>query len=477
MSTGRPVPTRFAPETIQRSLRLSIVEGLAFALMVGFGEVFFLADAIRLSATRMEQGLIVALPLFVGSLGPISSLLFLAKLRSRKPLVVGASLCQALTLAALGVADYAGASTPMTLLVGACAYNVFGQAVGTAWASWFGDLVPSSVRGTYFARRNRWIYIVTCAGLFAGGGVLQLVEPASAAEVAGGGGTGFALVFGVAALARLVSVVLHALTPEPQFRGTSSNTRAASFLATKRGSAVWRLLGTCALLQFVVYLASPYFSPYMLEELSFSYLEYSIAGVVVVAAKVLFLPTWGAIVDQSGSRAVFMLCALFTALVPLPWLWAEGLGWVLVAQALSGSTWAGYELSLFCLLIESSYRGVRSQIFAMQSVLNGLAQLLGGLGGALLAGMLTDLRILFAISLAGRLLVSLSIPSRIRSISKQPPVRRREVFWRVIGFRPSGGLITRPISADESVEEPEDANPDERDTNNTPARSGAGSVG
>ena len=447
-------PARFAPETIQRSLRLSIVEGLAFALMVGFGEIFFLADAIRLSATRLEQGLIVALPLFVGSLGPLASLLFLSKLRSRKPLVVGAAFCQALVLLALGVADYAGVSTPMTLLAGACAYNVFGQAVGTAWASWFGDLVPSSVRGTYFARRNRWIYVVTCVGLFAGGGVLQFVEPASAAELAGGGGSGFALIFGIAALARFVSVALHAMTPEPAFRGTASSTRAASFLSTERGSAVWRLLGTCAALQFVVYLASPYFSPYMLEELSFSYIEYSIAGVVVVAAKVLFLPTWGAIVDQSGSRAVFMLCALFTALVPVPWLWAEGLGWVLVAQALSGLTWAGYELSLFCLLIESSYRGVRSQIFALQSVMNGIAQLLGGLAGALLAASLHDLRILFAISLIGRLLVSFGIPSRIRSISKQPQVRRREVLWRVIGFRPSGGLITRPIPADESGDEP-----------------------
>lgn len=433
-------------------MRLSIVEGLAFALMVGFGELFFLADAIRLSATRLEQGLIVTLPLFVGSIGPIGSLLCLTKLRSRKPLVVGASLCQALILLGLSLADLAGASTPTTLIAGACFYNIFGQAVGTAWASWFGDLVPSRVRGTYFARRNRWIYVVTCAGLFAGGGVLQVVEPASAGELAGRGGSGFAIVFGLAAVARLVSVALHALTPEPLFRGTASNLRARRFLSTERGSAVWRLLGTCAALQFVVYLASPYFSPYMLEELSFSYLEYSIAGVVVVAAKVLFLPTWGAIVDQSGSRAVFMLCALFTALVPIPWLWAEGLGWVLVAQALSGLTWAGYELSLFCLLIESSYRGVRSQIFAMQSVMNGIAQLLGGLAGALLAGLSSDIRMLFAISLGGRLLISLSIPSRIRSISKQPQVRRREVLWRVIGFRPSGGLITRPIPEGESAD-------------------------
>lgn len=456
MSNAAPTPqTRLSPEAIQRSLKLSIFEGLAFALMVGFGEVFFLADAIRLSATRLEQGLIVALPLFVGSIGPLSSLFALSKLRSRKPFVVGASLGQGMILLSMAFADWRGWSSPQTLIVGACAYNIFGQAVGTAWASWFGDLVPFHVRGSYFAKRNRWIYFVTCAGLFAGGGLLQLVEPASAGELAGGGGTGFALVFGLAACARLLSVVLHALTPEPAFRGTSSTTRAVRFLSTGRGSAIWRLLGTCAMLQFVVYLSSPYFSPYMLEELNFSYLEYSIASVVVVAAKVLFLPTWGAVVDQSGSRSVFMLCALMAALVPLPWLWAGGLGWVLVAQAMSGLTWAGYELSLFCLLIESSYRGVRSQVFAMQSVLNGFAQLMGGLVGALIAGLAHDLRLLFAISLVGRLLVSISFPSRIRSISKQPQVGRREVLWRVIGFRPSGGLITRPIPESEEQGDPD----------------------
>jgi MFS family permease len=432
--------------SVQRSMRLSVIEGLAFALMVGLGEIYFLADAIRLSATRLEQGLVVTLPLFVGSAGPLLALRLLALLPQRKPLVVGAALLQALALLAVGIMDALGVSSPATLIACACAYHVFGQAVGTAWASWFGDLVPGTVRGNYFARRNRGIYVMTCVGLFSGGALLQAVEPASATSAAGSGGGGFALIFALAAAARLASVALHAITPEPTYHRPSTRTRVLRFFATARGSQAWRLLKSLAALQFVVYIASPYFTPYMLGDLHFSYLEYTLATLVVILVKVLLLPVQGGLIDQAGARPVFLLSTLLAALVPLPWLWARGLGWVLVAQGLSGFAWAGFELSVFCLLIESSYRGVRSYIFAMQSVFNGTAQLLGSLTGALLVATLTaDLRVLFAVSLVGRLLIALWLPKRIPLGTGKPYFRRRDVLFRVIGMRPSGGLVLRPL--------------------------------
>lgn len=443
---SRTLSRTLSAEAIERGMRVSVVEGLAFALMVGFGELYFLADAVRLSATPFQQGLVVILPLFVGSLGPLLSLRVLSRLATRKPLVVAASLAQALTLAALAVCDALAVSTPGTLIACASAYQLFGQSVGTAWASWFGDLVPEGERGPYFARRNRGIYLLTSVGVLLGGLFLHLLEPASAALSDARGGTGFAWIFGLAAAFRLISTALHVRTPEPSFQRPYSRLRIARFLATRRGIDVRRVLLTCAGLYLTVYVASPYFAPFMLDELGFDYLEYTAASLVVVLLKVLLLPVWGRRIERSGARPVLLLATVCAALVPLIWLWADGLAWVLVAQAFSGLSWAGFELSLFCLLQERGVRGARPSIFALQTVLNGTAQLLGGLAGALLVGSAgVELRTLFAISLVGRLVFAGALPRLIRAPVESVARGRRALHLRVVGLRPSGGLAVRPV--------------------------------
>jgi len=125
-------------------MRLSVLDGAAYALMVGFGETYFLADAVRLGATRLQQGLIVTLPLCTGALGSVLSLALLARLRGRKGLVVAAAAVQTALLAALGLA---GPVSPVLLIATVCLYQAFGQAAGTSWSAWYGDLVPKATRG------------------------------------------------------------------------------------------------------------------------------------------------------------------------------------------------------------------------------------------------------------------------------------------------------------------------------------------
>ncbi len=433
-------------DPLRRALRLSLWDGLAFAFMVGVGENYLLADAIRLSASTLEQGLVVALPLAVGATGPLIALRVLARLSARKPFVVAAVFLQALNWAALALGDLSGLVTPRVLIALAALHQVFGQATGTAWTSWFGDLVPRTIRGRYFARRNRGIYLATCAGLLAGGGLLQLLEPAPAAGPAAGGGHGFALLFALAAVARFLSALCLALTPEPRFSGLSGRVRVVGFLRTERGSRAWRLLVFSGMLYFSVYIASPYFAPYMLAELRFSYLEFTLASLAIVLLKVISVPAWGRVVDDHGARPTFALAALLTSLVPLPWLWTRGLAWALLAQGFSGFSWAGYEVALFALLLESSYRGTRPHVFAVQSVLNGSAQLLGSLAGALVIPLLGhDLRSVFALSLASRFVLALVAPGLVPPTASAEPVRRKDLLLRVMGIRPSGGLSHRPV--------------------------------
>jgi len=450
-------------------LRLSIIEGMAFALMVGVGETFFLADATRLAGSRLQQGLVVTLPLFAGAVGQVLNLFVLARIRSRRPLVVAAALGQALVLAGLAYLSGTGRSTPEILIAAATLAAIFGQSGAAAWSSWFGDLVPAARRGRYFGRRNRFIYATTFAGVLLGGQLLQQLEPGGPAAMAmnsdSRGGSGFAVIYAIAALARALSAALHARTPEPRFGGLPPRSRTFAYFATEQGRDITRLVSVGALFYLTVYIASPYFTPYMLEDLGFEYWQYMVVCATLIVAKVAFLSLWGRSVDHRGARPSLLLAALLTSIIPLPFLWADGLGWVLAAQAFSGVAWGGYELSMFTLMLGRTYRRVRPQVFALQGLANGTAQLVGSLLGALAVSVFSAKLVwLFALSFAGRFAVALIMPRAVREVSWETPVPRGKLSLRVAGFRVSGGLGLRPVpEADvENTDEGTDERSDKR---------------
>jgi len=435
-------------------MTLSTIEGMTYAVMVGFGEAYFLADGVRLGASTLELGLLVALPLFVGAGGPVLALALLARARARKPLVVGSVVLQALLLAGLAVAEHARATTPLMLIALACASQVCGQAAGVGWNSWYGDLVPAAVRGRYFSARGRAVHTVSFLALVGAGLVLGALEPGAAGQVEdGAGGTGYTTLFAIAAAFRLVSAVLLAVSPELRFAGMPRPGEVFRFLRTARGSIAWRVLVGGAVLQLTVYVASPYFGPFMLENLQFTYLEYTVATACVVLMKFVALPLWGRSVDAHGARPVYALAAAAVAIVPLPWLWTSGLLGVALAQMLSGFAWAGYEISFFGLLLSSSYRRMRPVLFATQSLCSGSAQLAGMLCGALLLGVLgRDLRMLFGVSLVARLGVALTAPRWAPAGAPAAGPGRRAVLVQVLGFRAHGGLVHRAVEGSPPAE-------------------------
>ena len=438
-------------------MRLSLADALFYALMVGAGEVYFLADAVRLGATPLQQALVVTLPLCVGTLGPVMSLGLLGRFRRRKPVVVTAASLQAALLLSIVVVDLSGRLSPNALIGLACGYQIFSQAAGTAWASWYGDVVPGRIRGRYFATRNQIAQLATSASLVAAGLLLQGLEPGAAGAVAAGaGGLGYAIIFGSAAAFRIVSVSLLAMSPEPPPELLSNRHETLAFARSNDALPVRRILLFAAAMQLTVYLASPYFGPFMLEELRLSYTEYMAGSVAVVVLKFASLTSWGRLVDRYGARSVFLLAAVLVALVPLPWLWTRGVALVIVAQALSGLSWGGHELSQFSLLLETSPTRSRLHVFAMMSVLTGLAQLLGSLlGGWLLIAVDRRFAVLFVVSAGARLLVALSAPQVIPSEIGARTIGRRRMFLRLLGFRASGGVESRPIAVDEEPPAPE----------------------
>lgn len=437
-------PSGLDPTSTRRAMRLSLWEGAVWAAMVGLGETFFVADAARLGASTLQLGLVIALPLAVGALGPMLSLALLARMRHRRPIAVFGAVIQAVALVGLALLSLTGRANPRWLIAIACLYQVAGQTAGGVWASWFGDIVPAARRGRYFGRRTAFVHLSTCAGLLLGGLVLQTLEHATPGEVvAGVGGGGFAVVYGLAAVFRLTSSLLLGRSPEPRFRGMPDRAAATRFLGSGRGRLAIRLVGLGGFLHLMVYVAAPYFPAFMLQELRFSYAEYTFATLAVIVFKSAFMHPWGSAIDRRGARPTFGVALFLAALVPLPWVWANGLSAVLVAQIFSAFAWSGHEVSSFTLMLDSTTLRTRPHAFALQSLVHGTAQLTGTALGALALPWLDgDFRVLFAWSSALRLapaiLAVLWLPSSARR-------RRGPLSLRVVGLRPHGGVAHRPV--------------------------------
>src|SRR5207244_596919 len=114
-------------------------------------------------------------------------------------------------------------------------------------------------------------------------------------------------------------------------------------------------------------------------------------------------------------RAVFLIAAVLCAIVPLPFVWAQGHGWVITSQTLSGAAWGSFEVALFVLLLQSTFRATRPHAVAAQSVANGFGQLAGSLlGGAFLSCTHRNFRVLFVVSLVLRTIVAFWLPSWVQ---------------------------------------------------------------
>jgi len=418
-------------------MRRSLVEGVAYAIMFGLADLYFVADGVRMGATSVEVGLLVGLPLAAGAIGAWIGLWLLRWAGRRRPVVVTGASCQAAVLLLTAWMQWTAQGTLPRFIALVCAYHLSGQLHGASWSSWMGDLVPARIRGRYFSRRTWAVQIVSFGVLLVGGAVLQGLESPTR------GGQGFALLYLLGGLARSVSATLIALTPEGRPAAAPVATNLSMVPHWRRAGD--RLLLVGGFVYFAVYIGSPFFTPYMLEDLGFSYVEFTAVSAVLVLVKVVSMPRWGKALDRYGAAATYRLTLVLLAIVPLPWLFVEGTVGVAFAQGLSGFSWAAHEVAFFALVLELNDPSERPRAYTLQTMVNGVAQLVGSLGGGVLLAWLVDPRLVFASTTVARALAVVVGALLLHRIFATVRVGRRALLLRVIGLQPSGGAIHRPM--------------------------------
>jgi len=435
----------------QKSLRHSLKDAAAYAVMIGIGETYLSAFAIFLRASTAQIGLLASLPPLLASLVQLFSAWLGRYTGQRKRIVlVGATLqgCAWLPLIVLPIVFREHAVAIMIACV--VLYHGGAHLAAPQWSSLMGDIVPQRRRGRFFARRTGIVSIITFLALMAGGLTLQFAKSGNATL------QGFIALFAIAMLARMVSVYQLSQMYDPTGQVAAMEVPVGKLWWERlRQSNFVRFSIFFALVQFSVAVASPFFTMYMLRDLQFSYLMFMCNTGMAVLVQFLTLNRWGRISDIFGNRRILAATGVMIPLLPLLWSVSTNFWYLLCVQAVSGLTWAGFTLSCSNFLYELIAPDKRATYLAVHNVLASLGIFAGAsLGGYLGMHLPTELSLLghnyswsspllgvFMVSALLRLAIVASLVPIIREVRNVRPITFTDLIFRVTRMNALAGMI------------------------------------
>ncbi len=439
--------SQLSQKEIKKGLDLSLADGGATAVRDAITTNFTTPYALALGASNEQIGAVTAIPTLAATIfSPISGKI-IETIGSKKLFATKAWLLAHLTWIVIALIPFVFVDGQIAILIALlCFAQVAGNAGSTAWASWMADLVPEKIRGSFFGKRN------TIAGIFAllatllAGWLLTTYQ----------GFTGFANMYIVAAFFGIVSYTLLRGIPEPttqekKGRHTFSLHLSDFLQSFRKHHNFANMTFLTAAVNFSVFLAAPFFAVYILRELGISYAWFAIIAAAEVSVAIVANKYWGKLADRFGDRAIMGTSGLLVALVPLPYIFSTNQYHLILAGALSGFAWAGYDLTRFNYLLDAVPAEHRPTYIANHKLISGMAifaaPLIGGFLATAFVGktffFLAGLQILFLLSSVLRLVsVSIFFPRFVEKRVKAPlgtPVRY--VFWRAVAVYPARGLM------------------------------------
>lgn len=432
-------PDRSPSDVLKRDLDMSVGDGSAYGVMIGVGETYLQAFVLALGMGEVFAALIATIPQLIGSLLQLASPMGIRALRSHKRWVVACAGIQGLCFLPLVIAALTGSISRTAVMLIASIYWATSLGTGPAWNTWQGTVIPRHIRPKFFAFRAKLSQAMTLAGFLLGGFALQ------AGHAYGQEVPIFALLFGTALACRMISTICLSLQSEPFPIPAEMKflTLGEQWHRFSRGNS-GRLLIFAVGMQVGVFIAGPFFVPYMLKELHFEYHHYAILIGVSYLAKFVTLPWWGKLAHVTGAHKLLWIGGI--GLVPLAGAWSisSNYTWLLLIQLLSGTAWAAYELALVLLFFETIPESERTSLLTLYNVANSVALAIGSfIGAAILNGLGLSLNSYLWVFAASTLFrgFTLVLLRRIPMTS----VESAEVPMRPLSIRSSGESLDAPV--------------------------------
>ena len=397
------------------------------------------------NATNFLIALLNTLPNFLGTLNQLTTLKLIKK-KPRKTIAFYSVLFQSLLwipLILLGIwyifAEKNKEIVPILLLVFYSLLLIIGARAGPAWNSWMKDLIVKN-SGKYFGTRNRIVNLAIVISMAFAGLILSYFTKSLL--------IGFFIIFFIAFLARLISSFLLLKQYEPPFTyKDNSYFSFKQFLQKMSSNNFGRFVILVSLISFATSIAGPFFAVYMLRDLGFSYIQFTIVSTGAIISMIIFLPRWGVFADSFGNVKVLKLTSLFITIIPLLWfftIFLKGLPLISIVvylfclELFSGFMWAGFNLSASNFIYDAVTREKMAFCVAYFNIINSFGAFIGAiLGGFLVSHDFTisginGIAILFILSFIIRFFIMVFIQTTLKEVREVKDFNLRDYLKNIM---------------------------------------------
>jgi MFS family permease len=291
--------------------------------------------------------------------------------------------------------------------------------------------------------------VISFLTLVVGGGLLSLFT------TYGYVGLGFTVLFMAASLCRAASAWTLLKVPDlpPHERGANP-TGFLRFLRREATANFYRFLLFSGLMHGAVLVAGPFFVMYMIQDLHLSYWQYGAWMASGLVGQFMTFTAWGRFSDRFGNKALLTITGFLVPILPMLYLASTAWPFLMAVNYFGGVVWAGLSLGLQNYVFDAVAPSDRTKAVAVVSVVNALGWAAGTFFGSWLIGLVpavlrlgswtiepvSNLPLIFFVSGALRLLVSVALVGRLEEPRDVERSDRRRLFWELPLVKPLGRL-------------------------------------
>ncbi|OGS35456.1 MAG: hypothetical protein A2474_02200 [Elusimicrobia bacterium RIFOXYC2_FULL_34_12] len=419
----------------ESSLKASFIDGIFASLMLGFSSNYITPFAMLLGANNFSIGLLNSIPQLFGSTIQLKSTEIVSLIRSRVKAIKLTVFLQAFALIMACLVVLLPKELNVRIFIILIIFNsLFGAMAAPAWLSLMSDTADKNKYGEYFAWRGKIFGFIVLISNFVAGFLLFIIPNKN---------IGFILLFLLAGLCRFNSGIYIGKMDDISVENTGkADFSYLQFIRRISESNFARFVLFVSLMNFATYLAAPFFTVYMLNDLKFKYSTYTIIKSASVFAALISLPFWGRLADKYGNVKIIKASAILLPIVPVLWLFSKNPVYLILVDAFGGYAWAGFNLAVVNFIFDASSCEVRTRCAAYFNFTNGILIFFGALMGGFLAIHLpammfgSVLLTLFLISGIARLLVNILMINKFQEVRNAERIENTKIFSKILGIDP-----------------------------------------
>ena len=353
---------------------LSVGEGMLAMVTIGLIQTFYVPYLNDLGASELAIGIGFGTYLLAMGIIQVGVPRMLSFAGTYKKLAIFGTAFQALFLIPFAAGEYLFPRSVVWFSIVMMIFASVGVGISTgAWADWMSYIVPRRIRGVYFGARTSLITLAQFLASVAAGLMLDHIGDVILV---------FMIIWLTASVARWIATGLLFFHYEPAeiHARPVRHISFADFVAQMHTHSYGRFILAYSITYFGAYFASPFFALYMLNDLRFSYFQYSCIQLIMPLMTALSLGLWGRISDRLGNIIPMRLAAVIILLLPACWLISGNFWYLLGLNILAGIGWGGFQLLTFNYSIGELPCGQR---LAYISYMNAIASIFYFAGSAL----------------------------------------------------------------------------------------------